>query len=325
MEILIIGLDRVGASIGLALGQAELEVTRTGYDENKSLALAARQIHAIDQRASNLARAARSAPLIVLNVMPPLATDYLRDLARQLEPGTVILDTACPKRRTIAWAHELLGVEVHYMGATPIGCPNSLDFDTWSGDETPRADLFQGGLLALVASPRAPMDAVNVAIAFGEALGASPFFLDGAEMDSMAAAVVDLPKLLGLALMTLASEEPNWRDIQKVADRSFALATLTAAEAQPEVLASELILNQDYVLLRLNSLLEKLRQVRAHLEEGDSEALSRNLGGAVAARQAWLDARQRGDWQEQAVPSTKFSRRGILDFLLNLRGPEDKR
>lgn len=324
-EIVFIGLDVVGASIGMALGQAGLDASRTGYDPDGASARTARALGAVDRLEFKPENAARRADLVILNSSPELVREQIQALAGVLKPGSVILDITPSKTERSTWASSVLPEERHYIGGTPVINPQRLH-DSHQEWETPRADLFQGGLLALMVLPRTSEKAIDTVLALAKVIGAAPFFIEPAEVDAVAAVAEGLPALAGAAIMRVAVEAAGWREIRRMAGRPFATAAAAGISPNAERLASALRQNSANVLVKLDDLLAELQSFRALLVSEDQEGLVERLTSASLAYESWRKDRQRSDWgREEQVGDLVTPKVGMAERMFGFRPPDRKR
>jgi prephenate dehydrogenase len=324
LDIFIIGLDQIGASIGMALANSELEVRRTGYDPDGKLARNAHQLGAVDQVVSLPVKACEVADVVVIATSSIDVRDYLEMLGEKLKAGTMVLDTSPFKAHHATWASELLPEERHYIGALPTIGPEALLTET-PDLRTPRADLFQGGLLAMVVPPETSEEAVTLALKLARVIGATPFFIDPLEHDAVIATVQGLPYLMATALMQMAARAHNWREIQRIAGRFFVNATRIDPSQSITTQASILHLNRDVVINKLNEFTDELMRLRDLISREDHKALDEYLVEALKAQDSWFTIRRSGDWADQDLPSTeRIERPGFLGSVLGLRSRRPK-
>ncbi len=96
------------------------------------------------------------------------------------------------------------------------------------GLEAARADLFQGGLMAIVTPATTNSAAIKLAADLTRLLGAMPLFADPLEVDGLMAATHLLPQLMAAALLNATVDQPGWREGRKFAGRAYAEATAPA-------------------------------------------------------------------------------------------------
>ena len=104
IQITIIGLGQIGASIGMALAQKSDQIERIGYDVDSKVMRQAPKLGAVDKTSSNLMKVLKTSDVLLL----ALPTDEMRPMMEELlplmKPGTILLDTALSKEMVAAWA-----------------------------------------------------------------------------------------------------------------------------------------------------------------------------------------------------------------------------
>jgi len=327
-DTLIVGLQSLGASLGLALGAEGFSRSRTGYDIDNERVRAARKSGAVERQAINLERAAQQADLILLAVPAGDAQRYLEVIVPRLKAGALLLDLASRKSESSRWIASNLPEASAYIGAALAVNPELLHAGAAAG--APRADLFRGGLLALAIPPRTPGPAVDLALRLAQHLGAAPFFLDPGEIDAVLATVEDLPTLLGAALVRVAVGTPSWREARRLAGGPFAALAAAGAVTPAKQQQAALFLNRLNVLDRLDALIDELQVLRRMIgDEALQEELAARLDEAIEAHGLWLTARTRAEWAEEERGRVELPERGaMVDRLLGLGQtlrPKDRR
>ena len=309
IQITIIGLGQIGASFGLALQSREDQMKRVGHDKELSIARQAEKIKAIDRVEANLHKAVRDADLVLLCLPVGQLHETMRMIAEDLKEGAVVMDTGPAKEMAAAWAVELFPAGRYYIGLTPVLNPSYLHASE-SGIEAARSDLFQGGVMAIVAPQQTESAAIKLAADLTRLVGANPLFADPVEMDGLMSATHLLPQLMAAALLNATIDQPGWREARKVAGRAYAEASAPIAHLanEPESLGADSILNRENLLRLLDSATVSLEAMRGDIEAGDETALNESLKRARAGREIWWAERQTGSWgdgaAEVAIPET---------------------
>lgn len=325
IEIFLLGLDQIGTSIGLALSESELDVIRVGYDTDRQRTKRAQDLGAVDRLVSHPRNAPTTAEIVILDVPAVDVPDYIEMLASNLKAEGMVIDTTPTRLNNIALAKEHLPDDRSYVGATMIIGPDAL-LSTNTDPEPPRADLFKGGLVALVLPPDTPQRVVTASINFATLLGATPFFLDAYEHDGVSSYVDGLPAIISAALMHLVANASNWRDIQRMGGAPLAQLTGLCAIQPPDILETSLAANRENLLARIEALIEELHNLRAILNEEDAAGLENYLAQATNLRESWLAARKKGDWAGQESKSEGLIVKGsLLGNLLGFRPREPKK
>jgi prephenate dehydrogenase len=313
VQITIIGMGQIGASIGLALAEHKGLVLRVGHDKDIRVANQAKQVGALDRVDLNIPHAVREAGVVVLALPLDQVRSTLAALAQDLKPEAVVLDTAPVKEVVAAWAKELLPPQRHYVGMTPVINPAYLQ-EHEIGVGAAHADLFRNGLMAIVSPPGAPSEAVKLATDFSRLLGAEHLFMDPVELDSLMASTHLLPQLMAAALLNATVDQPGWFEARKLAGRAYAEVTgpgvLPVSEAGQEArgeaaeLASAALGSQASTLRAIDNLLAALTAMRNDIRDQNTAALIQRLERAHQGRQRWWQERLAADWaaSESAPP-----------------------
>ncbi|GAB4580130.1 MAG: hypothetical protein Fur0022_28690 [Anaerolineales bacterium] len=312
VKITIIGLGKIGTSIGLALAKHTNQLYRIGHDLHPENARRAQKSGAIDKVTYNLPASVEDADIVVLALPVDQIRETMQIITPDLKEGVVVMDTAPAKQAVSAWAQEFLKPGRYYVGLAPAICSQYL-FDTQLGGEGAREDLFQKGVMGIVAPRGTASAAIKLATDLVTLLGAKPLFMDMAEVDSLMSAVHLLPQLLAISLANVTINQPGWLEGRKIAGALFAQSTHPlAAGDTPEALTQAVQLNQEYVTRLLNMLIEQFvfwRDMAQTAEKTGSPApengetpgnpLLQKLKTARTARSEWLEERALGEWQEK--------------------------
>lgn len=329
LQITLIGLGRIGVSLGLALKRqaASAGLKIVGHDRDHSNAKAAQARGAVDTAEWNLPAACDAADAIFLCLPASQLESALQDVAANAKAGCVVTDTAPLKGPVMGWAAASLPADRHYVGGAPILSPAQLH-DNATGADAARADLFERGLWALVPDADAPPEALKLVSDLARLAGATPFFVGALELDALMAGIQTLPHLSAAGLMQAVAASPDWPDGRKLADRGFATATAPLSFHSPAAVRAEALLNSANVLRLLDAQLAGLTAMRQAIAAGDSAALEAVLTEAALAREGWLARRLAADWEAEELPRQTMPSVGSM--LRNMIGlgrrnpPEDK-
>lgn len=296
IQITIIGLGQIGASMGLALEKNKDEIKRVGLDRLVNVAKQAKKMGAVDDVKVNLSAAVRKADIVILAMPSDQVKETLEVIADDLQEDTVIMDTSPIRQAVTDWAQNLLPVGRSYVGLTPIINPEHLE-DSTSGIDAAHADMFERGIMAIAAGRSTPEHAIKAAASLTQLLGASPFFADIAEVDGVMAAIQVLPQLSAAALLDATLDHPGWQEARKFAGRAYLDGTSAAKTAfSSGALRDAAILNPESVTRGLDRMIDSLQKVRGYVAKGDSEALGAMLGDIFEGREDWLAQRLAAEW-----------------------------
>jgi prephenate dehydrogenase len=310
-QVTIVGLGLIGASIGLALRQAEAAAAVVGHDKDRDTNNEARKLGAVDRTDWNLVSACEKSDLVVLATPLGAIEATFRAIGPYLKPGCVVLDTASVKEPVLAWAAEILPDTVHFVGGDPIVGPNVRGQGGLAGA---RADLLEDGLFCLIPAAGTEEHAVRMATNLVSILGAKPLFFDAAEHDGLLAAVEQLPAILSMALASMAIDQPTWRELRKVAGTSFETSTRLVS-ADPNVYADLAVSNRDNLIRWIDTFSGSLDSIRQTLLDGEQEDLTKQFEVVLEERNRWLRDHIVGRWEE-GVRQELPERPNLMDTLL---------
>ena len=307
VQVTIIGLGQIGASMGQALAQHKGSLLRVGHDKKTEVEREALKKDAIDQAEHNLPSSVKGARLVVLCLPVSQVRETLKAIAPDLGENAVVLDTSPVKSKTIEWARELLPQGSHYVGLVPAINPEALH-DLRFGTEASGPNLFVKGTFMIAAPQGIPESVLLLAMDFVRLLGAQPLLSDVDESDGLMAAVHLLPQLTAASLLNATVGQPGWQEARKMAGRSYAIATSGVAY-QDEVDALCLASLQDRanVVHALDVMIASMRGLREDIEKGNQDDVAERLESALHGRQRWLHERLTADWLEPP-------RSGVVDI-----------
>lgn len=293
--VTIIGLERLGASIGLAIKAAAAGLTVVGHDRSRDLAQEAKdKIGAVDRVEWNLISAAAAADILVLAVPLTELETIFPAIGDEIKPHALVLDLSALKGMGLRWAERTM-TRGHYVGAVPVLAAAYLNDGRFEATAA-TADLFKNSVFCLMPSAKADPQAVETAVTFGRLLGAVPYFVDPMEYDSLAQGLETLPGLTATALFSAVQNATGWRDMLRFANSSFAQATQPLQRGTD---LTRLALNDKAATLRwLDALLDELTKIRNLIAAGDREVVDLTLGNTLIQHERWLRERRANNWSE---------------------------
>lgn len=328
IQITIIGLGQVGASMGLALAKIKDQAVRVGNDSDPSITRRAEKLGAIDKSTINLPSAVRDADIVILAVPVDEIRETMEIIAQDLKPGSVLIDTSPVKDQVMAWAKELLPAEDRFfVSLTPSLNPAYL-MEADLGPESARADLFQKSLFLITSMPGIDESAITLAANLIQILGATSLFADNVEADGLLAYSHLLPQLVSAALVNATTNQSGWREARKLASYHYAQATEPALHPdETNDLGKTALLNADNAVRMLDQMLIELRGLRDEIAEGDAEALKKRLEQARANREVWWNERLAAEWDKSPTKDVKLPTGGEMlgKLFLGLRPKKDRK
>ena len=300
VQITIVGLGQLGASVGLALGKRRDDIHRVGHDISPEIAKKAQKKGAVDDVKYNLPAAVREANIVLLSLPVNAIRATLEVIAPDLPEGAVILDTSPIQTSVAEWAQEILPEGRYYVGLVPAINPKYLH-RIELGIDAAEEDLFDDGVVMLGTLPGVPEEAVNVATNLIEVLGATVVFADFSETDGLMASTHIVPQLVAAGLLNAVVDQPGWIEARKLAGRPFAaLTSALAYQDETESLGEAALLNRENVARVLDVVIRSLQGLRNDIANGNREDVTERLEMALESHDRWLGQRLKSNWSHES-------------------------
>jgi prephenate dehydrogenase len=265
VQVAIIGLGGIGASVGLAIQHEALGWGVVGYDVAPDALTGALQMGAIDHPAESVAACA-DADLIVIATPPLAVPEVFQQLAPRLRPETTLTDVASVKSPVLRWAEVYLPYPSRFVGGHPIAGTER------HGVRAARADLFHGAPWVLTPTAQTAPDALQRVEAFVQTLRAAPLTIDAAQHDREFALLSFVPHAVAFSLAALHRENPttvppggSWRSATRV------------AQSDPTLWAQLMALNREPTREWLEQLIQRLQTLADALGQGDPRTIQGRL------------------------------------------------
>ncbi len=319
IRIAIIGLGLIGASLGMALRNADPKesplgaVEVIGFDREPRVIREARGRLAIDREARTLAEAVREAQMVVVATPVRAMQEVFRELAALLPAGVVVTDVASTKAQVCRWAAELLPRTVSFVGGHPMAGREK------SGPAAADPDLFREAIYCLTATGDTAPQAIEAVEALVRAVGAKPYYIDPEEHDAYVAGISHLPLLLSVGLVTATGTSPAWKEMAPLAATGFRDVSRLAS-GDPQMQRDILLTNPHGLTRWIDELIRFLVTAREQINAGDVAAIEQMLQQAKATRDAWLESKPHlrpGEADFNAMPTVE--RPSLLGFRLPKR------
>ena len=298
-QVVILGLGMIGSSIGLALSEHKNELTLIGHDKDITFAAKAKRMGAVEKTVLNLHKAVENADILFLCLPADEINKVMRAITDDLKDDVVIFDTTPVRGQTDKWATEFLPKKSHYVGLTPILNPEYLHaFE--GGIEGAKDDLFVDGYFSITCNAYVEKEAIDLAIAMVNYLGAESIFGDIIEVDGLMATGHTLPQLVSGALVNATASQTGWFDIRKYAGRGFAQTTSAINNLDlPETIAAEALMNKENILRMLIEMQDELGALSELIANDDAPRLVDYLEAAKEERETWWEAKQTKSWEKE--------------------------
>lgn len=304
IQLTIIGLGQIGASIGLSLANQGQNIVRIGSDIDTGVMQQAQRIGAVDKTTANLKQAITNADIVLLATPLDQVKGLIEAIVPALKSGAVLMDTAPVKAAVAKWVNQLLPETSSYVGLTPILNSSYLHNETF-GIAAAKSDLFQGGMFGIVTLGNTGSGVINMTTELIRMMGANPFFTDLFEIDGLMAATHFLPQFMSAAFLNTTVGQPGWMEARKIAGRAFAEVSGPAAHLDDiESLVTAAALNRENIVRKLDDAILALQTLRNDMKQENHNALENHLKHAKAGVHQWWQERGRANWLAEELPKT---------------------
>jgi len=289
INLTVIGLDRTGVSIGLALGKKGAEIQRTGFDLDHKKVEAAKNYQAFNQVTVKLDDAVKLADLVLMDLPLDEVKDIFTRIAQWIKKDAVLMYFSALPEKTAGWAKQLLPENVYFVALTPAINPKYIeDFD----QSIPHVDLFENSQMLISHLPSIPPKVIQIAADLTTMMGATPCFADLAEVDGLQTIAQFMPRIAAAAVMDEVVNEPGWKDASKLAGDDLANATHLLNSILDENQGQVLIDNKENSLRVIANLQNSLSKLAQLINAGESEKLQDYLESLRMERENWLGKRR---------------------------------
>ncbi len=316
VQITIIGLGQMGASIGLALAAHKDHVTTLGHDKDFSIESRAKKLRAVNVTNHNLPGSVEKADLVILAIPAHQLRETFGYIAEDLKKDAVVVDLSPIKVEAAKWARELLPQTSHYIGLAPAIGAQYLD-GTGTGLDSARADLFSKGVFLLSTAPGVPGAAVKLVTEVVSLLGASTILTDFVESDGLMTSAHLLPELVAASLLNATIDQPGWQEVRKVAGSVYYRSTAAIESDDAEALSMLALQNRQNLIRALNGMVTSIMDVLDDLDSENKVALMKRLESARKGRDQWLNERDRADWSR--MPGEPVEKISLMESLFGNR------
>jgi prephenate dehydrogenase len=332
VTVAIIGLQRLGASFGMAIRRLndspgiKHQFIVLGSDKNQDTLKTARSLGAIDQELRDLESVVQKADVVFVASPYSLVEDIFSVIGSALKPGAVVIDASPLKQPSISWAKKHFRrnadgqPEAYLVGVTPVINPEHLT-NTREDLESATADLFDNGLMIISPATDCPEEAVQLVVELADLMHLKVHFSDPVEHDGMIAAMEGLPLLLQLGLFRTLSKSRSWGDLQRLSNSAFSLATYRLAQSKPQDLGATVDRNRANLVHNLDTLIEELSEMRALLNSQDEISTEQIFADAMDRYERWQFARQDNTWDEKTAETPSLRPSGIMGNVGSVFSP----
>ena len=272
-KILIVGLGLLGGSyaralrrFGFHISAITLEASAIEYALNEGI---------IDEGTTELdEKMIGEADLVIFALYPHVFVEWIKANQALLKSGALITDVTGVKRSIVYEIQEILRPDVEFVAAHPMAGREV------SGVENSTDRMFVGANYIVTPTAKNTPEAIETCIELGRLLGFSRVTtLSPEEHDEMIGFLSQLTHCIAITLMTCNDKE----DMEKFTGDSF--RDLTRIARINDLMWSELFLeNRDVLLSQMDLFMDKFKELRTMLEQGDVDAMRAMMRHSTARR-----------------------------------------
>jgi prephenate dehydrogenase len=284
-KLCIIGVGLIGGSIARAVRQRQLSETIVGFGRANDLVnlQIAKELGVIDSYSLDIAEAVANADCVVI-ATPVGAIEAVFTLLKPVwDEKTIYTDVGSTKANVIAAAEKVFGaIPENLVPAHPIAGAEQ------SGVTAAVDGLFVNKRLIITPDKATNPDAVQLILAFWEALGSKVAVMGAGHHDAVLAATSHLPHILAFALVDMLGQRDEKSEIFQYAAGGFRDFTRIAS-SDPTMWRDICLANKHEIMPLIQQLKAELDKIELLLGSSDSEQLFNTFTYANKARKRFLD------------------------------------
>ncbi len=274
-RLAVVGLGLIGGSVALAARASGADVEIVGSDPDPEAGRRALERNAINRHAADAADAVRGADLVLLAAPVDVIPAICSALAGAIEPDTIVTDVGSAKRAVVTAGEAAFGPS--FIGGHPMAGSERHGFD--AADDA----LFAEALWVLTPTERTASRTYQRAAELATLVGAKAIAVEPDAHDALVARLSHVPQLAASALVDVAAAAGDKDALLGLAGGGFRDATRIAA-SNPDLWVAILRSNRAAVLAGLDSLMQRLGDTSALIEDQRWGELGRWLAAAREAR-----------------------------------------
>lgn len=279
-QITIIGMNSIGASIGLALGTYQEKIVRVGVDKENDQLKKAQKMGAVDKTTQNLPSAVREADVILLAEPLDQLLETLDIIGPDLNPGVHLLDVSGVKEKINQHLEKVAPDFHNHVNLSLVVNPDHIHTIAASIDDA-CADLFKDGLMVICIPPGTSQETVDLAGTMAKLLNMREMFADPVEVDGLQAAAHYLPLVMASATMNIVTDQSGWREAHKLVNAPFMMTTNSVHFLQKGLSeSSEWIAEKDNLIRYIDHITEELREIRSDLKAENKTSIAARIDSA---------------------------------------------
>ncbi len=260
-SVSILGVGLIGGSLSLALKEKGLAKIIIGYGRDEKRLKEALSLGIIDKYTLSLKEAAKS-QLIVLATPLSIFERITKEISPFLESGTILIDVGSVKVYVVNSIERIIPENVKFIGTHPIAGSDKTGF------ENARNNLFKDARVIITPTKNTNQEALDKVTKMWQSIGAFVEYMSAEEHDKIYALMSHLPHLISFCLVNTV--ENIDKNLIKYAGSGFK-DTTRIAKSSPDIWKDIFLMNKENVLNMLDIFIDKVKEIKNHLSEEQSE------------------------------------------------------
>ncbi|MCP4706424.1 MAG: prephenate dehydrogenase [candidate division Zixibacteria bacterium] len=278
LKVCIVGMGQIGGSIARVLTEKNLVSDVIGYDIDKSITSLAEECGYIDNSAESISKGISKADIIFLATPIRKTIKLLPEIIEQIKSNQIVIDVAGIQSGILEIVSRQSN-QINYISGHPIAGNEKI------GIKAASSDKFNNALFFLTPTVSTIKEWIDTIVDLIKSIGAKPIIIDPQKHDFLIGLTINLPYLLSLALMNLASnQEDSIKDIWQLSGGSFKGATRVASSS-PELTLDMFMTNRGNILNILKQFQSELSTITELLSNKDETGLSKRIVQAKAQKE----------------------------------------
>lgn len=325
INLSIIGLGKIGTSIGLALQDHPNEILRTGFDREEFVSKKALALKAFDHISSSIENCVSKADIVILALPVDEIRITIETITPLLKSEAVLIDTSPIKIAISDIIQKTFPKDAYFVSLYPTINPSYLHESEDSIDFAHK-DLFQNSIIVITCSTHTNNEVIKLASDLTRYLGAQVLFADPYEVDGLLAGLEILPKVISAAYIHSLMNQPGWQESQKLASSTFYdLSKISTRTNEREIFGESALLNKENTIRTINNLIFSLETIRDFLLAGNHSEVHKWISESKEKYIDWLINRRSATWNNQFENDNIPSAGDFLKRLIGFNRKKDFR
>ncbi|WP_377888804.1 prephenate dehydrogenase [Alkalihalobacillus sp. R86527] len=288
-EVAVVGLGLIGGSIALAIKKAHEDVVIKGFDVNDNQLELAKALRVVDETASSLEEAVKTADVIIIST-PVVQTEMILDQLSELvlKKEVIVTDVGSTKHSIVEHAKNRLPTNVTFIGGHPMAGSHK------TGVSAAKPHLFENAFYILTPEKGVGGDKLTELKDLLKGAKATFVELGAEEHDYLVGLISHFPHVLAASLVNYVSSNNQNEGLNVARFAAGGFRDITRIASASPVMWRDILLRNKRVLLEMiDDLKEELGRIRTHIECEDGDEIYSYFADAKDFRDG-LPVRSRG-------------------------------